>query len=104
MTRTTALLDGLAHAAYVRVGDDVLTSDDLAAAVGGLAARLQGLHRVAVWATPSMDTCVAVAATLVTGAAAIPLDPHAAPAELAHVVNDSHPQLVLAASHAVIPP
>jgi acyl-CoA synthetase (AMP-forming)/AMP-acid ligase II len=51
-----------------------------------------------------MDTCVAVAGILAAGATAIPLDPRSSPAELAHVVSDSHPELVFAPEYAILPP
>ena len=102
--RPTRLLAGLDAGASLRVGDDVLTGDALRAAVGGVAATVGGARRVAVWATPTLDTCVAVAGVITAGATAIPLDPRAAPAELAHVVTDSHPDLVLAAPGQMLPP
>jgi acyl-CoA synthetase (AMP-forming)/AMP-acid ligase II len=98
------LLAGLDTGVSLRVGDDVLAGEDLRAAVGGAAAIVGGARRVAVWATPTIETCVAVAGVITAGAIAIPLDPRAAPAELAHVFSDSHPDLVLAAPEHVLPP
>src|SRR3954451_16321603 len=98
------LLAGLDHDVTLRVGDDVLTRGALRDAVGGAAAAVGGARRVAVWATPTMETCVAVAGAITAGATAIPLDPRSSPAELAHVVTDSHPELVLAAPQQMLPP
>ncbi|MDX6287210.1 MAG: fatty acid CoA ligase FadD36 [Frankiales bacterium] len=86
------------------MADRELAGDDLAGAVGGVASRVATAQRVAVWATPSLDTCIAVAGVLAAGGIAIPLDPRSAPAELAHVVNDSRPQLVFAPEFAILPP
>ena len=98
------LLTGLDKGVSLRVGDDWLTDDALRAAIGGAAAVVGGARRVAVWATPSIDTCIAVAGAITAGALAIPLDPRSSPAELAHVVGDSHPDLVLASAEHMLPP
>jgi acyl-CoA synthetase (AMP-forming)/AMP-acid ligase II len=98
------LLAGLDSGARLRVADDVLEADALRAAVGGVAAVVGGAHRVAIWATPSIETCISVAGVIAAGATAIPLDPRAAPAELAHLVTDSHPDLVLAEPEQMLPP
>jgi acyl-CoA synthetase (AMP-forming)/AMP-acid ligase II len=87
----------------LRVGDRTLGADAVVDAVGGVAAALTGLHRVAVWATPTLDTCVGVAGAIAAGVPVVPLDPRAAPAELVHLVEDSHPQAVLAANSDVLP-
>ncbi|MFL6240533.1 MAG: AMP-binding protein [Actinomycetes bacterium] len=98
------LLAGLDAGATLRVEDDVLGGDDLRVAVDAAAAVVGAARRVGVWATPTLDTCVAVAGVLMAGATAIPLDPRSSPAELAHVVSDSHPDLVLAAPGVSLPP
>src|SRR5437763_2843550 len=98
------LLAGLDADMTLRVGGDVLAGDALRAAVGGAAAAIVGARRVAIWATPSLETCVAVAGVLACGAVGIPLDPRSSPAELAHVVGDSHPDVVVAAPEQVLPP
>jgi malonyl-CoA/methylmalonyl-CoA synthetase len=99
---TQPLLAGLDRVA-LRVGTDVLAGDELMGAVGATAGALGGLHRVAVWATSSLDTCIGVAAALSAGVAACPLDPRAAPNEHAHVIEDFHPQTVLAADDVILP-
>lgn len=85
--------DGLA----LRFGTRTLTYGELAGAAAGLAPELARANRVAVWATPTIETAVAVVAALVAGAAVVPLNPRIGERELAHVIADSEPELVLAA-------
>ena len=87
----------------LRFGGTVLTYGELAAAAGAVARRLGGARRVAVWATPEPATAVAVTAALVAGVAAVPLNPRIGVRELAHIVADSGPELVLAAPDAELP-
>lgn len=88
----------------VRFGEHTLTYAQLAAASGALAARLAGAGRVAVWATPTAETVVAVVAALRAGVPAVPLNPRTGTRELAHIVADSAPSAVLAAAGDVLPP
>ncbi|WP_199441796.1 acyl-CoA synthetase [Umezawaea beigongshangensis] len=80
-----------------------LSQRELAALAGTLAGRLSGARRVAVWATPSAETCVAVVAALLAGVPAVPLNPRTGERELTHVVSDSAPDRVLAAPDADLP-
>jgi malonyl-CoA/methylmalonyl-CoA synthetase len=75
----------------------------LASAAGALAAKLAGRTRVAVLATPTIHTAVAVTAGLLAGVAVVPLNPKLGGRELGHVVGDSAPEAVLAAPDAVLP-
>ncbi|MEU7784218.1 acyl-CoA synthetase [Amycolatopsis sp. NPDC049159] len=95
------LADGSAEEA-LRFGDHVLSYADLAAVAGGLAAELPR-GRVAVWATPTVHTSVAVVAALLAGVPAVPLNPKIGERELAHILTDSEPQLVLAEPGAELP-
>ncbi|MFE5564385.1 acyl-CoA synthetase [Amycolatopsis japonica] len=79
----------------LRFGDTSLTYADVAAIAGTLARDLPA-GRVAVWATPSVHTSVAVIAALLAGVPAIPLNPKIGERELAHILTDSDPVLVLA--------
>ncbi|MDF6042327.1 acyl-CoA synthetase [Streptomyces sp. JH14] len=102
-----ALHDGsgpMAAREAVRFGEHTLTYAQLAAASGALAARLAGAGRVAVWATPTAETVVAVVAALRAGVPAVPLNPRTGTRELAHIVADSAPSAVLAAAGDVLPP
>ncbi|TDQ05800.1 acyl-CoA synthetase [Labedaea rhizosphaerae] len=80
----------------VRFADTTLTHERLAAVAGDLATRIAGRRAVAVWATPSAHTCVAVVAGLLAGIPVVPLNPKIGQLELAHILNDSRPELVLA--------
>ncbi|WP_053852289.1 acyl-CoA synthetase [Streptomyces sp. NRRL B-24085] len=88
----------------LRFGDRSLTYARLAAATDALAARLAGYDRVAVWATPELETAVAVVAALEAGVAAVPLNPKSGEKELGHILSDSAPALLLAAPGAELPP
>ncbi|MET9519023.1 acyl-CoA synthetase [Streptomyces sp. NPDC002994] len=87
----------------LRFGDRTLTYAALASAAGGLAARIAGAGRVAVWATPSPETAVGVVAALLAGVPAVPLNPKTGERELGHIVADSGPTLVLAAAGEELP-
>ncbi|MFJ4579273.1 acyl-CoA synthetase [Streptomyces echinatus] len=88
----------------LRFGPRTLTYGELAGAAGALAARIAGAGRVAVWATPELETAVAVTGALLAGVAAVPLNPKSGEKELAHILSDSAPSLVLAAPGAELPP
>ncbi|WP_411111936.1 acyl-CoA synthetase [Streptomyces sp. c-19] len=80
----------------LRFGTDTLTYEELARAAGALAARIGGAGRVAVRATPTAHTAVAVVAALMAGVPAVPLNPRTGERELAHILADSEPTVVLA--------
>ncbi|MEU8733100.1 acyl-CoA synthetase [Streptomyces tendae] len=88
----------------LRFGERSLTYAELAAAAGATAGRIGGAGRVAVWATPALETAVAVVAALLAGVAAVPLNPKSGDKELAHILTDSAPSLVLAPPGAELPP
>lgn len=98
-----ALRGATADRPALRFGDRSLTYAQLAAATGSLAARLARYDRVAVWATPELETAVAVVAALEAGVAAVPLNPKSGEKELGHILNDSAPGLLLAAPGAELP-
>ncbi len=88
----------------LRFGDRSLSHAELAAAAGALAARISDARRVAVWATPTLETAVGVVAALLAGVAAVPLNPKTGERELAHILADSAPSRVLAEPGAELPP
>jgi malonyl-CoA/methylmalonyl-CoA synthetase len=98
-----ALTDGPDDRIALRFGERSLTYGALAGAAGALAARLRGAGREAVWAAGELETAVAVTGVLLAGAAAVPLNPKSGGKELAHIVSDSAPALVLAAPGAELP-
>lgn len=87
----------------LRFGAEALTYRELAQVAGHLADRLRGRTRVAVWATPTIETCVAVVSALVAGVPVVPVNPKIGERELAHIVADSAPDLLLAAPNAELP-
>ncbi|WP_250287185.1 acyl-CoA synthetase [Streptomyces atroolivaceus] len=87
----------------VRFGEHVLTYAQLADASASLAARIAGAGRVAVWATSTPETVVAVVAALRAGVPAVPLNPKTGEKELAHIVADSAPSVVLAGADDELP-
>src|ERR687888_1935398 len=52
--------------------------------------------RVAVWGVNAPETCVAVVGALLAGVPVVPINPKIGERELAHIVADSEPGLVLA--------
>jgi malonyl-CoA/methylmalonyl-CoA synthetase len=98
-----ALTDGPPGRTALRFGERSLTYGELGAAAGALAGRIGGAGRVAVWATPVMETGVAVVAALLAGVPAVPLNPKSGEKELGHILSDSAPALVLAAPGDELP-
>ncbi|WP_155057916.1 acyl-CoA synthetase [Streptomyces blattellae] len=98
-----ALTEGPADRPALRFGDRCLTYGQLAAAAGATAGRLRGAGRVAVWATPTLETAVAVVAALEAGVAVVPLNPKSGGKELGHIVADSAPSAVLTAPGTELP-
>ncbi|GHG91644.1 acyl-CoA synthetase [Streptomyces lanatus] len=98
-----ALTGAPADRPALRFGDRSLTYGELGAAAGALAARIGGTGRVAVWATPALETAVAVVAALEAGVAAVPLNPKSGEKELGHILSDSAPSAVLAAPGEELP-
>ncbi|MGW3987392.1 acyl-CoA synthetase [Streptomyces sp. NPDC004830] len=87
----------------LRFGERALTYAQLAAAAGALAGRIDGASRVAVRATPTLETAVAVVAALLAGVPAVPLNPKSGDRELAHILADSAPALLLTAPDDQLP-
>ncbi|WP_328970563.1 acyl-CoA synthetase [Streptomyces sp. NBC_00239] len=96
-------LDTPSERPALRFGDRVLTYRELAGAAGTLAARISGTRRVALWATPTLETAVGAVAALLAGVPVVPLNPRTGDGELAHILADSAPDLVLAAPGAELP-
>jgi malonyl-CoA/methylmalonyl-CoA synthetase len=80
----------------IRIGDASIGYAELAAAASAVADRVQGADRVAVWAEPTLELCVAVVGALAAGVTVIPINPGAGPRELEHIVADSAPEELLA--------
>lgn len=89
----------------VLLADAGLSYAELDRAARAHAARLRadGIaagDRVAVWATPALPTLAAVVGNALAGVATVPLNPALGEGELAHVLRDSAPRLVLAGEPA----
>src|SRR3954470_7008556 len=78
----------------LRVGERSLSYGELRGAAAAVARRLEGTERVAVWAEPSLETCVAVVGALCAGVPLVPLNPKLGESELRHIRDDSAPELV----------
>jgi malonyl-CoA/methylmalonyl-CoA synthetase len=59
----------------LRVEGRSLSWRELAGCAAALVPRLAGRERVAVWATPVLETCVATIAAIRAGTAAVPTNP-----------------------------
>src|SRR5216117_3387571 len=88
----------------ITAGGRSISYADLHRAASAVAARLAGHDRVAVWATPSLETCVGVVGVLLGGAAAVPINPKMGERELEHVLADSAPSAIVTAPDQPLPP
>lgn len=88
------LLAGLARGGQQRVtvSGRSLNYDELLAASSAVASQLEAVSRVAVLATPTLETVVAVTAALLAGVEVVPVPPDSGRAELSHLLADSQPQ------------
>jgi malonyl-CoA/methylmalonyl-CoA synthetase len=79
----------------VAVGDRWLSYADLRGAAAGVAGRLEGVRRIAIWAEPALETIVAVVGALAAGVEVVPLNPKLGSGELEHILSDSTPDRTL---------
>ena len=101
-----ALLPALAEGGEreaIRFGSRALNYKALAGAAGYVAAVVESAARVAVWATPELETCVAVVGALEAGVPIVPINPKSGERELAHILADSAPSLILTAPGSELP-
>ncbi len=94
---------GSAGRPALRFGERSLTYGGLAAAAGAAAGDLKGVRTAAVWATPALETAVAVTAALLAGVVVVPLNPRSGARELGHILGDSAPDVLLAAPGTALP-
>jgi malonyl-CoA/methylmalonyl-CoA synthetase len=87
----------------VSVAGERLAYGELREAASALVAELDGAGRVAVWAQPSLEFCVAAVAALSAGVALVPINPKLGRAELEHVLTDSHPDVLIGAPQGTLP-
>ncbi|MFD8285487.1 acyl-CoA synthetase [Streptomyces solisilvae] len=77
------------------VGGRALSREELLGAAGAVAARIAGAPVVAVRATPTPETVVAVVGALLAGVPVVPVPPDSGPAERDHILRDSGAALLL---------
>ena len=87
----------------IRVGERALTYADLAGAAAAVAGAVAGAARVAVFAEPRLETCVAAVGALEAGVPFTPVNPKAGERELEHMLSDSAPEMVLTAAGVELP-
>jgi len=87
----------------VRVAGRALSREHLLEAAGAVAARVAGARAVAVHATASVETVVAVLGGLLAGVPVVPVPPDCGPIERDHLLHDSASALVLAADAGIWP-
>jgi malonyl-CoA/methylmalonyl-CoA synthetase len=88
----------------IRVGERALSYRELRDVAAQIAQQIAAATRVAVWATPSLETCASVVGALAAGISVVPVNPKSGERELGHIVDDSEPSVVLAAPGTELPP
>lgn len=84
--------------AVVRVGAASLSQEELISAASAVAERIAGAQAVAIDATASVETIVAVVGCVMAGVAAVPVPPDSGPSERTHILRDSGADLILSAA------
>ncbi|HEX2315663.1 MAG TPA: acyl-CoA synthetase [Thermomonospora sp.] len=85
----------------MRVAGRDLAGDELLERASAVAAEIRGADTVAVHATASLETVVAVVGGILAGVPVVPVPPDSGPDERAHILGDSGASLLLAAEGAV---
>jgi fatty acid CoA ligase FadD36 len=76
----------------VRIDGAVLSRSDLVGAATSVAERVGGAHRIAVLATPTAETVLAVTGCLIAGVPVVPVPADVGAAERTHILTDSGAQ------------
>lgn len=84
----------------VRIAGRGLPREELLGRASAVAAEIAGADAVAVHATASAETVIAVVGGLMAGVPVVPLPPDSGPDERAHILGDSGAALLLAARDA----
>ncbi len=90
-----AVADGADIGDAVRIDGAVLSRSDLVGAATSVAERVGGAQRVAVLATPTATTVLAVTGCLIAGVPVVPVPADVGAAERRHIVTDSGAQVWL---------
>jgi fatty acid CoA ligase FadD36 len=85
----TSLAAGRDIGDAVRLGDVTLSRGDFVGAATSVAERVGGADRIAVLATPTASTALAVAGCLIAGVPAVPVPADVGQAERRHIITDS---------------
>jgi fatty acid CoA ligase FadD36 len=76
----------------VRFGDVTLSRSDVVGAANSVAERVRGAGRIAVLATPTAPTALAIAGCLIAGVPVVPVPADVGQAERRHILTDSGAQ------------
>ena len=87
----------------LRFPDRVLTYRQLRDAATAVAEQVSGKERVAAWAVSEPEVAVGVIGALLAGVPVTPINPKAGTSELAHILDDSDPELVLCPPGTEVP-
>ncbi|WP_422745535.1 acyl-CoA synthetase [Mycobacterium sp. WMMD1722] len=87
-----AVAGGADLADAVRIGGTTLSHSDLVGAATSVAERVAGAGRVAVLATPTATTVLAITGCLIAGVPVVPVPADVGVAERAHILTDSGAQ------------
>jgi malonyl-CoA/methylmalonyl-CoA synthetase len=87
----------------LRFGERALSYRQVRDAASAVADRVAGANRVATWAVNEPEVAVAVIGALLAGVPITPINPKAGERELAHILDDSDPELVLAPPGTAMP-
>ncbi|QCX26692.1 acyl-CoA synthetase [Nocardioides jishulii] len=90
-------------ARFVEVAGRRLSHPALLAAASAVADDLEDHTRVAVLATPTLETVVAITGALLAGVEVVPVPPDSGAAELAHILADSAPDAWLGQTPDEVP-
>jgi len=88
----SAVAAGRDLADAVRIGGVSLSRSDLVGAATSVAERVGGARRIAVLATPSASTVLAIAGCLIAGVPVVPVPADVGAAERRHILSDSDAQ------------
>ncbi|GAB3823474.1 hypothetical protein GCM10027610_000440 [Dactylosporangium cerinum] len=101
----TGLCDGtLDRPDAVCVADRTLSGEALLGAGRAVAADVAGAGVVAIHATPTLETVVAMVGALAAGVTVVPVPPDSGVAERAHLLGDSGAELLLRTGPDALPP
>ncbi|MEO5874204.1 MAG: AMP-binding protein, partial [Streptosporangiaceae bacterium] len=87
----------------LRIAGEEISREALMGRAAALAAELGGSRAVAVNATATLDTVIAVVGGLLAGVPVVPLPPDSGPAERGHLLTDSGAELLVGAGDFGLP-